>query len=178
MYEVCEGGEVMNNKRCQICWTGTARGEFMGIPMCLECLSHRFEIDKLDEFNKLVKEHGAPDDFHFFEKVMGNIPKLKPESEWQWWQGVARSRAYEILDTAVQEIEQLRRSEHDTKEKFRWTLEHMMNTHRALLRLRIGFARLSMDVFNNKGIIKDANFWDRVRHTFMRRLDKFNKGWK
>ena len=24
----------MNTKRCQICWTGTVRGEFMAIPMC------------------------------------------------------------------------------------------------------------------------------------------------
>ena len=168
----------MNTKRCQICWTGTVVGEFMGMPMCSECLSHRIDIGELDKFEELIKEHGAPNDFHFFEKVMGHIPKLKPESEWQWWQGVARSRAYEILDEAVREIERLRVSEHDARVKFNWMLKHTMSTHRALLKLRIGFARLSSDVSHYKGIMKKVKFWDMVRHTFIFRLDRFNKGWK
>lgn len=50
-----------------------------------------------------------------------------------------------------------------------------MNTKRALLRLRIGFARLARDVFRDKDIQKDVKFWDRVRHNFIFRLDRFNK---
>lgn len=96
----------MNTKRCQICWTGRTIGEFMGIPMCLECLSHRFEIDK----DKLKDWEERP---HLSEvevfNVMENIPKLKSESEWNWWQGVARLRAYEILDEAILELERLKR---------------------------------------------------------------------
>lgn len=164
----------MNTKRCQICWTGTTIGQFMGIPMCGECLSHRIEID-LDKVREQASKLDTPENFHVFEKVLGGIPKLKPESEWQWWQGVARSRAYELLDEAVREIEHLRRSEHDYREKFNWMFERTMNTHRALLKLRIGFARLARDVFRDKGISKDARFWDRVRNTFIFRLDKFNK---
>ena len=166
----------MNTKRCQICWTGTVCGDFMGIPMCLECLSHRLEIGDMDKLEEHIHKHGAPDDFHFFEDVIGCIPKLKSESEWQWWQGVARSRAYEMLDEAVREIERLRVSEHDYREKFNWMFERAMNTQRALLRLRIGFARLARDVFRDKGISeKDVKFWDRVRHNFIFRLDRFNK---
>ena len=164
----------MNTKRCQICWVGTTCGEFMGIPMCAECLSHRIEINK-DELEKRISEVGMPDDFHFFEKWKGSIPKLKPESEWQWWQGVARSRAYELLDESVREIERLQISEHDAREKFNWMFDRAMNTQRALLRLRIGFARLARDVFRDKDIPKDAKFWDRVRHNFIFRLDRFNR---
>lgn len=161
----------MNTKRCQICWTGTSCGEFMGIPMCVECLSHRFELDS-ETVDRWQRE---PTTKEQVLKVMLELPKLKPESEWQWWQGVARSRAYEILDESVREIEQLRISEHDAREKFRWMFERAMTTHRALLRLRIGFARLARDVFQDKDFLKDAKFWDRVRHTFIFRLDKFNK---
>jgi len=50
-----------------------------------------------------------------------------------------------------------------------------MNTQRALLRLRIGFARLARDVFHDKKLPKDAKFWDRVRHNFIFRLDRFNR---
>lgn len=143
----------------------------MAIPMCLECLSHRFEIDPetLDKW-----QHESVDESKVL-KVMACLPKLKPESEWQWWQGVARSRAYELLDESVREIEHLRRSEHDYREKFNWMFKRTMNTHRALLKLRIGFAKLSRDVFRDKGISKDAKFWDRVMHTFIFRLDKFNR---
>ena len=144
--------------------------------MCLECLSHRLEIDKdMDKLKKHVSKHGAPNDFHFFEDVIGCIPKLKSESEWQWWQGVCRSRAYELLDSAVDEIERLRASEHDYREKFNWMFDRAMNTHRALLRLRIGFARLARDVFRDKGVVEDELFWDRVRHKFIFRLDRFNR---
>lgn len=146
--------------------------------MCLECLSHRLEIDK-DKLEEHMRERGAPaDDFHFFEDTIGCIPKLKPESEWQWWQGVARARAYEILDESIREIERLRVSEHDYRKKFNWMFERAMNTQRALLRLRIGFARLARDVFIDKDIQKDAKFWDRVRHNFIFRLDRFNRRWK
>lgn len=166
----------MNTKRCQICWMGTVCGDFMGIPMCLECLSHRLDIDKdRKKLEEHLMEHEAPDDFHFFENVIGCIPKLKPESEWQWWQGVARSRAYELLDESVREIERLQISEHDYREKFNWMFERAMNTQRALLRLRIGFARLARDVFRDKELPKDAKFWDRVRHNFIFRLDRFNR---
>lgn len=161
----------MNTKRCQICWTGTPCGEFMAVPMCAECLSHRFELDP----KTVEKWQNESIDEKQVLKVMESIPKLKPESEWQWWQGVCRARAYEILDSAVNEIEHLRRSEHDYREKFNWMFERTMNTHRALLKLRIGFARLSKDVFIDKGISKDAKFWDRVMHTFIFRLDKFNR---
>lgn len=162
----------MNTKRCQICWTGETIGEFMDIPMCLECLSHRFELDKdkLEEWEK--RPHLS--ETEVFDAMM-NVPKLKPESEWQWWQGVVRSRAYEILDESIREIERLRISEHDAVMKFNWMLERTMTTHRALLRLRIGFARLVRDVFQDKDFLKDAKFWDRVRHTFIFRLDKLNK---
>lgn len=146
----------------------------MGIPMCLECLSHRLEIDK-DKLEEHMHERDKTDDFHFFENVIGCIPKLKPESEWQWWQGVARSRAYELLDESVREIERLRVSEHDYREKFNWMFERAMNTQRALLRLRIGFARLARDVFRDKELPKDAKFWDRVRHSFIFKLDRFNR---
>ena len=161
----------MNIKRCQICWTGTSCGEFMAIPMCLECLSHRFEIDPktLDKW-----QHKGVDESKVL-KMMAYLPKLKPESEWQWWQGVARSRAYELLDESIREIERLRISEHDAREKFRWMLDRAVNLQSSLLRLRIGFARLARDVFRDKEIPKDAKFWDRVRHTFIFRLDKFNK---
>ena len=143
--------------------------------MCLECLSHRLEIDK-DKLEEHMRECGAPaDDFHFFEDTIGCIPRLKPESEWQWWQGVARSRAYEMLDEAVREIERLRISEHDYREKFNWMFERAMNIQRALLRLRIGFAKLARDVFHDKELPKDAKFWDRVRHNFIFRLDRFNR---
>ena len=167
----------MDTKRCQICWVGTTCGEFMGIPMCAECLSHRIEINK-DELEKRIREVGMPDDFHFFEKWKGSIPKLKPESEWQWWQGVARSRAYEILDKSIREIERLRISEHDYRAKFDWIFERAMQTHSALLRLRIGFARLSSDIHHYKGISKRVKFWDRVMHNFIFRLDRFNRRWK
>lgn len=161
----------MNTKRCQICWTGTACGEFMAIPMCLECLSHRFEIDP----KTLEKwQHESVDESKVL-KMMAYLPKLKPESEWQWWQGVARSRAYELLDESVREIERLRISEHDYREKFNWMFDRAMNTQRALLRLRIGFARLARDVFRDKELPKDAKFWDRVRHNFIFRLDRFNR---
>ena len=161
----------MNTKRCQICWTGTVCGEFMAIPMCLECLSHRFEIDPktLDKW-----QHKGVDESKVL-KMMAYLPKLKPESEWQWWQGVARSRAYELLDESIREIERLRISEHDYREKFNWMFERAMSTHRALLLLRIGFARLTRDVFRDKGLSKDVKFWDRVRHNFIFRLDRFNK---
>lgn len=161
----------MNTERCQICWTGTACGEFMAIPMCLECLSHRFEIDPetLDKW-----QHESVDESKVL-KMMAYLPKLKPESEWQWWQGVVRARAYEILDEATREIQRLSASEHDAVMKFNWMLKRTMNTHRALLRLRIGFARLARDVFIDKDIQKDAKFWDRVRHAFIFRLDRFNK---
>ena len=164
----------MNTKRCQICWTGTAYGEFMAIPMCVECLSHRFEIDP----ETLDKWRNEPANETKLLDVMKEIPKLKSESEWQWWQGVCRTRAYEILDTVVDEIQRLRESEHDAKVKFNWMFDRAMNTQRALLRLRIGFARLARDVFRDKDIQKDARFWDRVRHTFIFRLDKFNRGLK
>lgn len=161
----------MNTKRCQICWTGTSVGQFMGIPMCLECLSHRFEIDPetLDKW-----QHESVDESKVLE-MMAHIPKLKPESEWDWWQGVARSRAYEILDESIREIERLQISAHDYREKFNWMFDRAMNTQRALLRLRIGFARLARDVFRDKGIPKDAKFWDRVMHNFIFRLDRFNR---
>lgn len=164
----------MNTKRCQICWTGTTCGEFMGIPMCLECLSRRLEIDPkiLDRW----RSEGV--DEQKVLKTMNKIPKLKPESEWQWWQGVARSRAYEILDESIREIERLQISEHDAMEKYRWILDRAMNLQRSLLRLRIGFARLAKDVFRDKDIQKDAKFWDRVMHNFSFRLDRFNKRWK
>lgn len=161
----------MNTKRCQICWSGTACGEFMAIPMCLECLSHRFEIDP-ETLDKWKRE--SVDESKVL-KMMAYLPKLKPESEWQWWQGVVRSRAYEILDESIREIERLRVSEHDMREKFNWMFERTMNTQRALLRLRIGFARLARDVFIDKDIQKDAKFWDRVRHNFIFRLDRFNR---
>lgn len=162
----------MNTKRCQICWMGTPCGEFMAIPMCAECLSHRFELDP-ETVDKWQLE--SVDEKQVLN-VMQGLPKLKPESEWQWWQGVARARAYEILDESIHEIEHLRFSEHDTQMKFNWMFERAMNTHRALLRLRIGFARLARDVFRDMGISpKDVKFWDRVRHTFIFRLDQFNK---
>ena len=134
----------MNTKRCQICWTGTSCGEFMAIPMCLECLSHRFEIDPktLDKW-----QHESVDESKVL-KMMAYLPKLKPESS----------------------------PMHDYREKFNWMFERAMNTHRALLRLRIGFARLARDVFRDKGISeKDVKFWNRVRHTFIFRLDRFNR---
>ena len=162
----------MNTKRCQICWAGRSIGEFIGIPMCLECLSHRFEID--EDKLKDWEERSYLSEVEVFDAMM-NVPKLKPQSEWNWWQGVARSRAYEILDVTVQEIERLRISEKDAMEKFYWMFERTMQTHRSLLRLRIGFARLARDVFNDKGIRKDTRFWDRVMHTFIFRLDQFNK---
>ena len=59
--------------------------------------------------------------------------------------------------------------------KFNWMFERAMNTHRALLHLRIGFARLARDVFIDKDSQKDAKFWDRVRHNFISRLDRFNR---
>lgn len=162
----------MNTKRCQICWVGTSVGQFMGIPMCLECLSHRFELDK----DKLEKWEKRP---HLSEievlDAMMNVPKLKSESEWNWWQGVARSRAYELLDESVREIERLRISEHDAREKFRWMLDRAMNLQRSLMRLRIGFARLARDVFRDKGIPKDARFWGRVMHTFIFRFDRLER---
>ena len=164
----------MNTKRCQICWMGTVCGEFMGIPMCLECLSHRLEIDK-DKLEEHMHEREKTDDFHFFENVIGCIPKLKPESEWQWWQGVARTRAYELLDESVREIERLQASEDDAREKFRWMLDRAMNLQRSLLRLRIGFARLARDVFRDKEVPKDAKFWDRVMHTFIFRFDRLER---
>jgi len=161
----------MNTKRCQICWAGTSVGQFMGIPMCLECLSHRFEIDPetLDKW-----QHESVDESKVL-KMMAYLPKLKPESEWQWWQGVARTRAYELLDESVREIERLRISEHDAREKYRWILDRAMNLQRSLLRLRIGFARLARDVFRDKDIPKDARFWDRMMHNFIFRLDRFNR---
>lgn len=161
----------MNTKRCQICWAGTPCGEFMAIPMCAECLSHRFELDPetVDKW-----QHESVDEKQVLN-VMQGLPKLKPEPEWQWWQGVARSRAYEILDSAVDEIEHLRRSEKDAREKFNWMFERAMTTHRSLLRLRIGFARLSSDMHHYKGILKRVKFWDRVRHIFIFRLDRFSK---
>lgn len=161
----------MDTKRCQICWAGTPCGEFMAIPMCAECLSHRFELDP-ETVDKWKRE---PTTEKQVLKVMQELPKLKPESEWQWWQGVARSRAYEILDASVREIERLQVSEHDYREKFNWMFERAMSTHRALLRLRIGFARLARDVFRDKELPKDAKFWDRVRHNFIFRLDRFNR---
>ena len=161
---------MINTKRCHICWTGTTIGECMGIPMCVECLSHRLEIDP-ETLDKWKRE---PVDESKVIEMMNRRPKLKPESEWQWWQGVARSRAYELFDESVREIERLQRSEHDYREKFRWMFERAMNTHRALLKLRIGFARLVRDVSRDKDIAK-AKFWDRVMHTFIFRLDKFNR---
>ena len=162
---------MINTKRCHICWTGTTIGEYMGIPMCVECLSHRLEIDP-ETLDKWKRE--PVDESKVIEMMMNRRPKLKPESEWQWWQGVARSRAYELFDESVREIERLQRSEHDYREKFRWMFERTMNTHRALLKLRIGFARLVRDVSRDKDIAK-AKFWDRVMHTFIFRLDKFNR---
>lgn len=161
----------MNAKRCQICWAGTPCGEFMAIPMCVECLSHRFELDP-ETVDRWRRE---PTTEEQVLKVMQELPKLKPESEWQWWQGVARARAYEILDGAVQEIEHLRASEHDAQMKFHWMFERAMNTHRSLLRLRIGFAKLSSDIHHYKGISKRVKFWDRVMHNFILRLDRFNR---
>lgn len=161
----------MNTKRCQICWGGTPCGEFMAIPMCAECLSHRFELDP-ETVDKWQRE---PTTEEQVLKVMQGLPKLKPESEWQWWQGVARSRAYELLDESVLEIERLRISEHDAREKFRWILDRAMNLQRSLMRLRIGFARLARDVFRDKDVPKDAKFWDRVMHTFIFRFDRLER---
>lgn len=143
----------------------------MAIPMCAECLSHRVELDP-ETVDKWQRESTTEE--HVL-KVMQGLPKLKPESEWQWWQGVARSRAYEILDESVREIERLQISEHDAREKFRWMLDRAMNLQRSLMRLRIGFARLARDVFRDKDVPKDVKFWDRVMHTFIFRFDRLER---
>ena len=77
----------MNFKRCHICYFGKPMGEFEWLPICEECLSHRMEIT---EEMRYRKEGETP---KFLE-----LPKMKPESEWKWWQQVARERAFEMMD--------------------------------------------------------------------------------
>ena len=73
-------------RHCGICFFGKPEGQFEGIPICRECLSHRMEVTD-DMF--LPRPKNGP--------VYIDIPKMRPDSEWRWWKREARRRAYEMF---------------------------------------------------------------------------------
>lgn len=79
--------EFGNN--CGICYFGKPIGEFEGVPICRECLSHR--IENCDEF---LFEHK--------NKSFIPIPKFKSNGEWEWWQKEARKKAFEFFENFYQ----------------------------------------------------------------------------
>ena len=73
-------------RHCGICFFGKPEGQYEGIPICRECLSHRMELTD-DMF--LPRPKDGP--------VYIDIPKMRPDSEWRWWKREARRRAYEMF---------------------------------------------------------------------------------
>ncbi len=153
----------MNFKRCHICYFGTPKGYWEGIPICEECLSHRMEIT---EEMRNSKEG---------EKLL-ELPKMKPESEWKWWQQVARERAYEMMDALKDRLNAEMLESDELREKIQSQAEKCVNIRKSLLRLRYGFARMCHLFFKKYyPNSKDEMFWWRTMNHFIFKLDKYGK---
>ena len=88
--------KVKYKNRCGICYFGKPMGEFRGTPICEECLSHRIVVT--DEMRNR-KQGTTPDRI--------DIPVMKSQSEWEWWQEQTRKAVFNALDAANERLNQL-----------------------------------------------------------------------
>ena len=100
---------MLDKNRCHICFFGTAMGKWCGTPICKECLSHRIEITEDMKKRKPGEKISKPS---FFRP-----PKLKEDSEWEWWQQKARLDAYEYLEHLIVETAKLTQQSLENKQK-------------------------------------------------------------
>lgn len=148
--------------RCGICYFGKPRGEWQGVPICKECLSHRIVITEEMEKNGDLKRI--------------EIPTLKSESEWAWWQSVARESAFNALDDLVDGLSAEVAENCELRHRYTALQYVFIQQRRSLLRLRVGFANMCELFFTNwVKNPKDAKFWSRVKHNLIFKYDKYVK---
>lgn len=155
----------MNFKRCHICYFGKPMGEFEGLPICEECLSHRMEIT---EEMRYRKEGETP---KFLE-----LPKMKPESEWKWWQQVARERAFEMMDALHDRLNAGIEENINLRHKLKACNVLRIRNFLSLLRLRVGFAKM-VHLFFKKYYpnSKDEKYWFNIMHNFIFKYERYKK---
>ena len=88
--------KVKYKNRCGLCYFGKPMGEWQGTPICEECLSHRIVVT--DEMRKR-KPGTTPDRI--------DIPVMKSQGEWEWWQQQTREAVFNALDAANERLNQL-----------------------------------------------------------------------
>lgn len=158
--------QIKFKNRCGICYFGKPRGEWMGVPICKECLSHRIVITEEMERNDFKNE-----DLKRIE-----LPTLKSESEWAWWQSVARETAFNALDNLADRLNAEIKDSCELRHRYSALQYVFIQQRRSLLRLRVGFANMCELFFANwVKSQKDAKFWSRVKHNILFKYDKYVK---
>lgn len=144
-------------------------GEWQGTPMCEECLSHRIVVT--DEMRKR-KPGTTPDRI--------DIPVMKSQGEWEWWQKQTREAVFNALDAANERLNREIATNCELRTKVIAYTHAFALCRLSLLRLRIGFAKMCELFFKNKvPSIRDEKFWFKAKHKFIFQYAKYRKavGW-
>lgn len=157
--------QIKFRNRCGICYFGKPVGEWQAVPICKECLSHRIVItEEMERTNFYVD----------CERI--EIPTLKPESEWAWWQSVARERVFDALDHLADRLNTEVAENSELRHRYTALQYVFIQQRRSLLRLRIGFANMCELFFTNwVKSPKDSKFWFRVKNKLIFKYDKYVK---
>lgn len=157
--------KVEYKNRCGLCYFGKPMGEWQGTPMCEECLSHRIVVT--DEMRNR-KPGTTPDRI--------DIPVMKSQGEWEWWQKQTREAVFGALDAANDRLNREVATNCELRAKVMAYTHAFALCRLSLLRLRIGFAKLCELFFKNQvPSIRDEKFWFKVKHKFIFQYAKYRK---
>ena len=155
--------KVEYKNRCGLCYFGKPMGEWQGTPMCEECLSHRIVVT--DEMRNR-KPGTTPDRI--------DIPVLKSQGEWEWWQKQTREALFNALDAANERLNHEIKENCELRTKVKAYVHAFALQRLSLLRLRAGFAKLCELFFKNQvRSIRDEKFWFKVKHKMIFMYEKY-----
>ena len=155
--------KVEYKNRCSLCYFGKPMGEWQGMPLCEECMSHRIVVT--DEM-RTRKPGTTPDRI--------DIPVLKSQGEWEWWQKQTREAVFNALDAANMRLNHEIKENCELRSKVKAYVHAFALQRLSLLRLRAGFAKLCELFFKNQvRSIRDEKFWFRVKHKMIFMYEKY-----
>lgn len=157
--------KVEYKNRCSLCYFGKPMGEWMGKPMCEECLSHRIVVT--DEMRN--RKPGTTSD-----RI--SIPAMKTQEEWELWQDQTRETLFNALDAANKRLNHEIKENCNLRTKVEAYIHAFALQRLSLLRLRIGFANLCELFFKNQvPSVRDEKFWFKVKHKTIYLYDKYKQ---
>lgn len=157
--------KVEYKNRCALCYFGKPMGEWIGKPLCEECMSHRLVVT--DEM-RTRKPGTTPDRI--------DIPVLKTQGEWEWWQDQTREVLFNALDAANMRLNHEIKENCELRTKVEAYVYAFTKQRLSLLRLRIGFANLCEQFFKNQvPSIRDEKFWFKVKHKMIYLYNKYKQ---